>query len=36
MGRAYTMGDTGYADIVIDELINDAENNDCIRCIDHR
>ncbi|MBR5900537.1 MAG: hypothetical protein IKZ38_03990 [Clostridia bacterium] len=28
MGRAYTMGDTGYADIVIDELFNDAENND--------
>ncbi len=28
MGRAYTMGDTGYASIVIDELFNDAENND--------
>ncbi len=28
MGRAYTMGETGYADIVMDELINDAENND--------
>ena len=28
MGRAYTMGDTGYADIVINELYNDAENND--------
>lgn len=28
MGRAYTMGDTGYADIVMEELVNDAENND--------
>ncbi|MBE5744050.1 MAG: hypothetical protein E7358_04980 [Clostridiales bacterium] len=27
-GRAYTMGETGYADIVMDELKNDAENND--------
>lgn len=28
MGRAYNMGETGYADIVMDELYNDAENND--------
>lgn len=28
MGRAYTLGETGYADIVMDELLNDAENND--------
>ena len=28
MGRAYVMGDTGYAKIVMEELENDVENND--------
>ncbi len=28
MGRAYTMGDAGYANIVLEELENDIENND--------
>lgn len=28
MGRAYTMGDGGYAKIVLEELENDVENND--------
>ncbi len=27
-GRAYTMGDAGYANIVLEELENDIENND--------
>ena len=30
MGRAYIMGDTEYANIVIEELQNDAENNDSL------
>ncbi len=30
MGRAYIMGDTEYANIVLEQLQNDAENNDSL------
>lgn len=30
MGRAFIMGDTAYADIVLEELQNDIENNDSL------